>query len=135
MGGEIVTLHHLTNTIYDMKKILLLFAAVTTIVFAGCSDDDEKASNPLSGTTWKLTEDSIVASISFSDTQCKYTLKMASSSSNDATTIFDYTYNDPKVTLYSLDDELATLEGEIFGSEMTVTHISSGIKIGVFIKQ
>ena len=118
-----------------MKKILLLFAAVTTIVFAGCSDDDEKASNPLSGTTWKLTEDRIVASISFSDTQCKYTLKMASSSSNDATTIFDYTYNDPKVTLYSLDDELATLEGEIFGSEMTVTHISSGIKIGVFIKQ
>lgn len=118
-----------------MKKILLLFAAVTTIVFAGCSDDDEKASNPLSGTTWERTEDGVLASISFSDTQCKYTLKMASSSSNDATTIFDYTYNDPKVTLYSLDDELATLEGEIFGSEMTVTHISSGIKIGVFIKQ
>lgn len=118
-----------------MKKILLLFAAVTTIVFAGCSDDDEKASNPLSGTTWERTEDGVLGSLSFSDTQCKFTLKIASSSSNYATTIYDYTYDDPKVTLYPLDDELATLEGEIFGSEMTVTHISSGIKIGVFIKQ
>lgn len=118
-----------------MKKILLLLVAVAALSFVGCSDDDEKVSNPLSGTTWELTENGILASISFSDTQCKYTLKMVGSSSNDATTIYDYTYDDPKVTLYPLDDEIATLEGEISGSAMTVTHISSGIKIGVFIKQ
>lgn len=134
-GGEIVTLHHLTNTIYDMKKILLLLVAVATLSFVGCSDDDEKTSNPLSGTTWERTEDGILGSLSFSDTQCKFTLKIASSSSNYATTIYDYTYNDPKVTLYPLDDELAILEGEISGSAMTVTNTSSGENIGIYIKQ
>lgn len=118
-----------------MKRFLLLCAAIASIAFVGCSDDDDKKSNPLSGTTWEMTDNGILSSLSFNDTECRYVLKYASASSNYKTTIYNYIYEAPKVTLQPLEDGMAVMEGVISGSAMTMTNTSSGKEIGVFIKQ
>ena len=118
-----------------MRRFLLMFAVVAAMVFTGCSDDDNKVSNPLSGTTWEHTEDGILTSLSFNDSECRLVIKYASSSTNFQTTIYTYTYDEPKVTLNPLEEELAVMEGIISGSAMVVTNASSGKEIGVFIKQ
>lgn len=118
-----------------MKRFLLLCMVIASVSFVGCSDDDDKNSNPLSGTTWEMTDSGILSSLSFSETECRYVLKYASSSSNYKTAIYNYTYEAPKVTLQPLEDGLAVMEGVISGSAMTMTNTSSGKEIGVFIKQ
>ena len=118
-----------------MKKILLLFVAVATLVLVGCSKDDEANSNPLSGTTWERIEDGILGSFSFDDNECHYILKFAGSSQIYRTTIYKYTYYSSKVTLLPLEYGLAELEGIISGSAMTVTNTSTGKELGVYIKQ
>lgn len=48
-----------------MKKILLLFVAVATLVFVGCSKDDEKGSAELVGTEWECVENGAYDLITF----------------------------------------------------------------------
>ena len=65
--GNFVTLPNLTNTINDMKKILLLFAAVGALISAGCSDEKDGSGDIsyLIGTEWAGLNNGIEISLKF----------------------------------------------------------------------
>lgn len=127
-GGNFVTLPNLTNTINDMKKILLLFAAVGTLISAGCSDNDEKTgSDELVGTTWAYTETdsdySINETLVFkSASTCVYSLveKENGITVTDISTTGKYTYNPPIVKInISYEGQNATKELTVSGNTMS----------------
>jgi len=114
-----------------MKKILLLFAAVTTIVFAGCSDDDEKVgSDELVGTKWVYEE--VVGDIPNHYWRTSITFNSVNEFTYHAEDEvggkiqkFDasgsYTYNPPTITGGGIaDGEKFELHAEVNGDQMTV---------------
>ncbi|MDE7078332.1 MAG: hypothetical protein K2O55_07155, partial [Alistipes sp.] len=112
----------------------LLLATAAGMSLTGCSKNEE-GSNPLSGTTWERTADGIQNTLTFNDTECRYILKYSGASANYKTTIYNYTYEEPVVTLVPLEAGLAVVEGIISGSAMTLTNTSTGKEIGVYLRQ
>lgn len=121
-----------------MKKFLFLCVVIGSLVFVGCSDDDDNDSaNPLPDTTWGMINVSsgAISTLVFTDNECRYGSRYGSSLSEYKIAFYRYTYKASKVTLIPFNDELTILEGIISGPVMFVKDASLGEDVGIFVKQ
>ncbi len=107
-----------------MKKLLFLLVAALPIMFFSCSDDDDKDSDGLSGTTWEYSES--ILGYTFSSTiefRSSTTFKLVSTDDEGSDTITGtYTYNHPNIVLSSTQID-TDLEGVRSGNKITFTEV------------
>lgn len=117
-----------------MKKIIVLFIVILTVVISSCKKDENNDLANLTGSTW-------VGQISSDGQNLVYTIKFSSHTACSLTAVVSgvsisltgtYTYEPPDVVLEFQVDEGGTLSGTINGNSMVLN--DSGEYL-VFTKQ
>jgi hypothetical protein len=117
-----------------MKKIIAF--AFTALLLSGilCSCN---MADPVSlvGTTWKTSENIDYSFIEFSTNTCTITTRTTTSTSLVIESIdYDYTYNVPNVYMTALNEGKSDLRGVVEGDMLTLTNVSTGREIAVFLR-
>lgn len=113
-----------------MKKIKIFLAALAVAaLFVGCS----KEPRSLDGTVWEYTAGDTVGELTFTKSQCRWSLYATDGSGDYYQTYYSYEYTAPTVMMYPEEDGMAVLKGIITENQMSIVNTSTGKTLGVYI--